>query len=116
MSAGGGGEIKTIFDVISQMCSNVRHTATVNFRTVPCRTCQQEQYIIRRWGTPDLVDSSISYRDWDFSLLPSVVLGEDVLMWNNTAFICVLHNSKHIDSTETQELAFPGAGMTQAVC
>jgi len=60
------------------------------------RICQQEQYIIRRWGITDLVDSSISYRDWDFSFLPSVVLEVDVLMWNRTTFSCVLLSSKHM--------------------
>ena len=71
-------------------------TQQLNFRTVPCRICQQEQYIIRRWGITDLVDSSISYREWDFSLFPSVVLEEDVLMWNKTTFTCVLPSSKHM--------------------
>jgi hypothetical protein len=93
MLAEDRGEIKKICDVTSQMCRNVRHTATVNFCTVPCHTCQQEEYIIRRWGIPDLVDISISYRNWDFSLLPSVVLEEGVLMWNKTTFTYVLPNS-----------------------
>ena len=55
--AEGGMKLKRYSMLISQVCLNVRHTATVNFRTVPCRVCQQEQNIIRRWGTPDLVDS-----------------------------------------------------------
>jgi hypothetical protein len=69
-------------------------TQQLNFRTVPCRLRQQKQDIIRRWGITDLVDSSISYRDWYISLLPPVVLEEDILMWNKTAFI--LPNSKYV--------------------
>ena len=117
MSAEGGGEIKTICDVTSQLCRNVRHTATnLSYSTVSYEGCPESiqpfwisrEQVAWQWGNL----TAGRRRPYCPSVNSHSPMGLVSRQWDAVDCACVLcdrriHTDRASRSASSRQCAYP---------